>query len=764
MGLDRVALLGWLLLTAEALAAQPIAPIGGGDALTLPAQRHVVRLAPPDGSAVWLLALQQDGKDEHGLGFFRSEDEGETWSYAAPIQNDWTHRDTADLLPVGMDVALVYSHEGSTPDGSTRHDVYFQWWRYQAAGREWTPSPAVRVFDSTRADTGYMRAELARDSLGRLWVQAFRLEPDGTHTAVLSLSGDEGLTFQPQAPLAHLPMRGGGRLIHLGDRLLFLYGHHGVSPAWFRVRADTAPLGSWQPEQEAFSEGIYHGSSLSAVSLGNGRMHLVYKDIADRLLYRAFAGETFGPPVVLEGTGDWALQPAVTLVGEELLVFNNPPVSLGTHYTLAVRVLSGGTFGSAQVLESSERFRGYLAVPERLPDSLPRVPILHGETPDANSDGNAAVTFFARGEQGGQRLGLELVHANTTHRFLTASPGGEAYALGLDDSWSRLYESTDGARTWHFKADHPLGAGFLVMTALADGTLLADTTRDGLHFVSRSGDGGATWQEVLSLGSYRLLTSHSIAELDGAVYLLEYQSFTGGDAPIRLYASGDRGRTWSVRQTFFGHRHGHGLAADPARHALWAFFGDTTPQSGTYRSTDAGSSWQLLVGGQEGDVVDGVVLADGSLLYGQDISYLPNLPHVARVTPDGSYVELYRLPGPAYSTYALRTGGFVVGAAREPDGDIYLPGEESAHVVASLDGIHWERLRSYPRLDPNENVRADVYAELPSGLLILQLENAWGFGPGGVGYQLLRPVRLSAPLAPGCLPTRASGRAKACER
>jgi hypothetical protein len=210
---QQTLLLACLLFTTSLFAAQPLAPIGGGNALTLPAQRHVVRMEPPDGGAIWLLALQQGGQQERGLGFFRSDDEGQTWRYASPIQNDWSHRDTADLLPVGADVALVYSYEAPSLGGSSRHDVYFQWWRYQVSTRSWTPTPAVRVFDSTLATTGYSRAELARDSQGRLWVQAFRLEPDGTHTAVVAVSEDEGLTFQPQKPLANLSHRGGGRIL-----------------------------------------------------------------------------------------------------------------------------------------------------------------------------------------------------------------------------------------------------------------------------------------------------------------------------------------------------------------------------------------------------------------------------------------------------------------------------------------------------------------------------------------------------------------------
>ncbi|ATB33822.1 sialidase family protein [Melittangium boletus] len=337
--------------------------------------------------------------------------------------------------------------------------------------------------------------------------------------------------------------------------------------------------------------------------------------------------------------------------------------------------------------------------------------------------------------------GLQVVFTNTTHRFLTVAPSGTAYALKLGDSTSRLYASTDGARTWTLKGRTPLGGSFHVISALADGTLLADIERAGAHYLARSSDGGASWSEVLALGNYRLLTSRNIAELDGTVYLLEYQAFTSQNAPLRLHASGDQGRTWKVRQVFEGHRHGHGLAVDPARHALWAFFGDNIQQSAILRSTSKGSNWKRVLSGQQALVVTAAVLDDGSLLYAQDINWLPGRPHIAQLSPDGTYVELNPLSGAAYSTYRLRAGGFVAGVAREPLGDAYAPSEESAHVWASLDGVDWVALLHYPRLNPNENVRADVYEELPSGLLVLQLQNARGFGPGGMGYQLVRFLR-----------------------
>ena len=53
------------------LAASPLtlASVQDGNALTLPAARHVMRLDPQNGKpATWLLALQQDGVSGRWLG------------------------------------------------------------------------------------------------------------------------------------------------------------------------------------------------------------------------------------------------------------------------------------------------------------------------------------------------------------------------------------------------------------------------------------------------------------------------------------------------------------------------------------------------------------------------------------------------------------------------------------------------------------------------------------------------------------------------
>src|SRR5207302_4594446 len=214
---------------AALIVAANVIDAGGGNALTLPAARHMVRLDPQNGRpATWLLAVQQDGADGHWLGFWRSDDEAQNWSWYAPIQDTSADRDTDDTLAVGMDVALVYSYEGPDITGSTAHDVWFQWWRWNG-NADWVPQAAVRVFDSTSGSTAYLRAEIARDSLGRIWIWAQRLNSDGTFTMVMSVSTDGGVTFQAQPSLDSFSNRPGGRIMPVaGNKLMLLYGTHSV--------------------------------------------------------------------------------------------------------------------------------------------------------------------------------------------------------------------------------------------------------------------------------------------------------------------------------------------------------------------------------------------------------------------------------------------------------------------------------------------------------------------------------------------------------
>ena len=148
-----------ILLVAAAAEAQ-ITSVADFNALSTPAQRHVVRVEPGGGyPATYLAAIQREAADgvHPGLSFYRSIDDGATWSFYDAISPSnyatlglaASQRDTADLIKVGNDIALVYSYDGGSivPNGTLDplHQVYFQWWRYNGAGG-WTRQAPVLVF------------------------------------------------------------------------------------------------------------------------------------------------------------------------------------------------------------------------------------------------------------------------------------------------------------------------------------------------------------------------------------------------------------------------------------------------------------------------------------------------------------------------------------------------------------------------------------------------------------------------------------------
>ena len=378
------------------LAASPttVASIKDGNALTLPAARHLLRLDPQNGKpATWLLALQQDGASGRWLGWWRSDDEAHTWTWYAPIQNTSVDRDTVDTVAVGMDIALVYSFEGPTLSGSTAHGVWFQWWRWNG-NTDWVPQAPVNVFTPASSATAYARAEIVVDSQGRIWVWAQRLNADGSFTMVISVSTDGGATFAAQPVMDSFATRPGGRIMAIGgNRLMLLYSAQGGQPGYMRIRSDADALSAWSARQLVFSEGIYHGAGLSAVDDGSGGVHLVYKDSAEELRYRHYDGASWGSPQLIESAADWALQPAITRVGTTIVIFWNRMIAANTDYQVYYRTLSNGSLSAPQLLDGTGGFKGYPAAAETLPSTVPTVACAYGNTPDASSGGVASLVF-----------------------------------------------------------------------------------------------------------------------------------------------------------------------------------------------------------------------------------------------------------------------------------------------------------------------------------------------------------------------------------
>jgi len=126
---------------AQLISQSTIAPVGGANALSTPAARHLARM----DSGTYLLALQRDGAlPDPGLSLYRSDDDGRSWRLYAPLNPNALERHTADILRVGGDLAVVTSFDAPSIQPDARLDpprkVSFQWWRTDGA----PPAPRIR--------------------------------------------------------------------------------------------------------------------------------------------------------------------------------------------------------------------------------------------------------------------------------------------------------------------------------------------------------------------------------------------------------------------------------------------------------------------------------------------------------------------------------------------------------------------------------------------------------------------------------------------
>ena len=441
-------------VSAELLSESTIAAVGGANALSTPAARHLVRM----DSGTYLLALQRDAEDsESGLTLYRSDDDAQTWKFYASINPRALDRHTADAIKVGDDLAMVESFDAPSivpaPDLDPARKVYFQWWRSDGAG-EWRPQAPVTVFDPAPG-TAYHRGEVAVDAAGRIWVQAFRrtataCDPradarcaacdvvengDNYQNEVLvSVSEDGGRTFGPGQTLATTLCRAGGRLISAGRKLLLVWNDYSANENGTRIatrfveRDASDPPDCWSAPRDAFpdepADGIYHGAALSAVADAAG-VHLVYKDQNRmRLWYRRYdaATATFAARVqVDDSVDDWALQPATTLRDGELFIVANHRLGETSYQTRIWALSTGLGPASSTVVNADDAFHAYPTLPETLPRSVKTLPYVYARAAGATVPGNE-VTL---------RIGLDQPVATLSLDSRALLPAGKSIAIHI---------------------------------------------------------------------------------------------------------------------------------------------------------------------------------------------------------------------------------------------------------------------------------------------------------------------------------------------
>jgi hypothetical protein len=285
--------------------------------------------------------------------------------------------------------------------------------------------------------------------------------------------------------------------------------------------------------------------------------------------------------------------------------------------------------------------------------------------------------------------------------------------------------SSDG-RTWTLRASKAVAGTPSIMTPLLDGTLLLESKLDGAQALWRSTDHGVTWQKVLATGSFRMLQTHSIRELDGAVVYGVYQSFSLRSAVrVNLWTSTDSGATWSVPYVFTGRRHVHSWPPI-RRHELWALLG-TPRRRGCCAQPRQGRTFEVVVAGYDGVAVD----AGPSR---RTACCSAPIPSASAIHPASRWLrrrsQTFLAPlalSKLLESIGARGGGNLLGTTRESSSE--YAGIDSAYLYASSDGFTWQEAARYHdrRSDPVR--RADVHWQLPGGEVVIELANVDGNAP-----------------------------------
>jgi photosystem II stability/assembly factor-like uncharacterized protein len=139
-------------------------------------------------------------------------------------------------------------------------------------------------------------------------------------------------------------------------------------------------------------------------------------------------------------------------------------------------------------------------------------------------------------------------------RAISATSATTAHALSIADS-SRIYRTTDGARTWTRTWSATRKGTFLDALRFWDarhGIAMSDPV-DGRFLVLTTSDSGATWQEIPAAAIPPALPGEGGFAASGSCIAVQGTAdvwiVSGGAASARIYHSADRGQSWTVHDT-----------------------------------------------------------------------------------------------------------------------------------------------------------------------------------------------------------------------
>jgi hypothetical protein len=229
----------------------------------------------------------------------------------------------------------------------------------------------------------------------------------------------------------------------------------------------------------------------------------------------------------------------------------------------------------------------------------------------------------------------------------------------------------------------PLGNGkvFLVIRKRA---LLADLTTGTSKVVHRFVRGNKPAHKGVCLTD------------DGVLLMGEYVINLDRRHPICVYRSRDGGETFETIKTFEAGdiRHVHFIQWDRYAKCLWMGTGDADPECRLYKSTDQGSTWELVGSGSQLWRAVGIAIRPEALYWGTDAGSDAGdrSNHIVRFDRQtGVLTCTLDLQGPSHGSATTRDGTVLVstgveGSANEVDG--------RAHLWASRNGVEWTDILS----------------------------------------------------------------------
>ncbi|MBR9977487.1 MAG: hypothetical protein KFH87_05315, partial [Bacteroidetes bacterium] len=155
------------------------------------------------------------------------------------------------------------------------------------------------------------------------------------------------------------------------------------------------------------------------------------------------------------------------------------------------------------------------------------------------------------------------------------------------------FRSTDAGRSWQLLFEEKWTRNTIALHATSDDMLFALSTRD----VFRSSDGGAQW-DPCEIGEIALYIASAT---DGTVLL----GLRGAVA-----VSTDQGESWERSYPVQDGNRDFKVAVDDAGNWYAGAY-----QTGLFRSTDRGASWESIDDALPNDVVYSVSVSDGNMLH-----------------------------------------------------------------------------------------------------------------------------------------------------